>query len=113
MQHAYVLGSERQQQVLDAIPRQDRQRPLGAQPSIQERLAETPRSGNGIRKRQAGEGFTRRSRFHAIRRAWAPRQQRAPGRLSSPLFESIGQRRRIVSERAARLATRPSHQRFG
>ena len=60
MQHAHVLGSERQQQVLDAIPRQDRQRPLGAQPSIQEPLAETPRSGNGIRKCQASEGFTRR-----------------------------------------------------
>ncbi len=99
VQHADVLGGERQQQVLDAISRQDRQRPLGAQPPIEERLAKTPRSGNGIRERQACEGFTRRSRFHAIRRAWAPRQQRAPGRLSSPLFEPIGQRRRIVSER--------------
>jgi hypothetical protein len=99
MQHAHMLGGKRQKQMLDAIPRQDRQRPLGAQPSIQERLAKTPRSGNGIRKRQTSEAFTRRSRFPAIRRARAPRQERALWRLSSPLFEPIGQRRRIVSER--------------
>ena len=118
MRHADVLRSERQEQVLDAVARENREGPIRGQMAIEQRLTQAAHFHERLAVGQASEEAAARLDpccpwpvCPCCPRWWSPAavpgEQRAVGRVARPVLEAIGQHRGIVSERLHR----PEHDR--
>ena len=87
-----MLGAEREQRMLEVVAREDRERALGREAALEQRLADATRALEGLGVAQPPPG--------AIRAALG--QKGALGRARRPVLEALGQARRIVAERMRR-----------